>query len=94
MNTPQWVNSKQASTELGQLYDRGQAILNLDPDLHDIVGELLEPAEVFSSTVKADKSTNRLVEAIARLNQHTKDLGFAGVRVAAGQKNALREARQ
>lgn len=94
METPQWVNSEQASTELSQLYDRGQAMLDLDPDLHNILGELLDQAEGFTNAVKEDKSTNRLAEAFAQLNQHTKDLGFTGLRVAAGQKDALREARQ
>lgn len=69
----------------------GRAILVTNSDLQNVLSELLN-AHVSAS--KMDESTHCLAEAIARLNQDTKGLGFAGVRVAAGQRNVLCEARQ
>jgi hypothetical protein len=93
-STPQWASSEQGSTELGQLYDRGRVMLEVNPDLQNIMSELLSQAEVYVNAMKADKSANRLAGAFDRLNQDAKDLGFTGMRIATGQKEALRGVRQ
>ena len=94
MKTPEWVNKDEASEQLSQLYDRGHSMLDLDPELKHHLNAFLDETESFIAAIQGDKSANRLVEALARLSQHGKDLGLTGVRVAIGQQEALREARR
>ncbi|KAF8320469.1 hypothetical protein DL93DRAFT_1849617 [Clavulina sp. PMI_390] len=95
MNTPQWIHQDAASTELAQLYDRGRALLELDPELKSIITELSNESARFVDALQNDQATQRLLAVLPRLGRHAADLGFTSAKVMFGRSEELiREARQ